>query len=121
MPLDPGMARGVHIEDVFVPIAEADLPPRRKLVSNEDQQTLSVPEAGKKYYGLSRNASYEAAKAGHIPAIRVGKLWRVPVRAMERIMDSVSLPSLPSKKSLSPPAKKKPRPKADRATKTSHQ
>jgi hypothetical protein len=49
--------------------------------------TLSVPEAGKLYYDLGRNASYDAAKRGEIPVIRVGKLLRVPVRAMERILD----------------------------------
>ena len=49
--------------------------------------TMSVPQAGKKYYGLSRNGSYEAAKRGEIPTIKVGRLVRVPVRAMERIMD----------------------------------
>ena len=49
--------------------------------------TLSVPEAGKKYYGLSRNGSYDAAERGDIPTIRVGRLLRVPVRAMERKLD----------------------------------
>jgi hypothetical protein len=52
--------------------------------------TLSVPEAGKKYFGLGRNASYWAAERGDIPTIRVGKLLRVPVRAMERMLDSVT-------------------------------
>jgi hypothetical protein len=50
--------------------------------------TLSVPEAGKKYYGLSRNGSYEAADRGDIPTIRVGRLRRVPVRAMEKKLDA---------------------------------
>jgi hypothetical protein len=50
--------------------------------------TLSVPEAGKKYYGLSKNSSYDAVARGDIPVIRVGKLLRVPVRAMERILDA---------------------------------
>ena len=50
--------------------------------------TLTVPEAGKKYFGLSRNAAYEAAARGDIPTIRVGKLLRVPVRAMEALLDN---------------------------------
>ncbi len=50
--------------------------------------TMSVPEAGRKYYGLSRNGSYEAADRGEIPTIRVGRLRRVPVRAMERKLDA---------------------------------
>ena len=45
--------------------------------------TISVPEAGERYFGLSRNGSYDAAARGEIPTIRVGKLLRVPVRAME--------------------------------------
>ena len=49
--------------------------------------TMSVPEAGKKYFGLSRNGSYDAADRGDIPTIRVGKLRRVPVRLMERMLD----------------------------------
>jgi hypothetical protein len=56
---------------------------------NEEKQTISVPEAGRRYYGLRRNASYAAAKRGEIPTIKVGKLLRVPVRAMERLLDEV--------------------------------
>ena len=51
--------------------------------------TMSVPEAGKKYFGLSRDGSYRAAERGEIPTIRVGRLLRVPVRAMERLLDGV--------------------------------
>ena len=50
-------------------------------------KTLSVPEAGALYYGLSRNGSYDAAKRGEIPTIRVGRKFRVPVAAMERKLD----------------------------------
>ena len=46
--------------------------------------TISVPEAGERYYGLSRNGSYEAARRGDIPTIQIGRLLRVPVAAMER-------------------------------------
>jgi hypothetical protein len=49
--------------------------------------TISVPEAGARYFGLSRNASYDAAARGEIPTIKVGRLKRVPVRAMERKLD----------------------------------
>lgn len=51
------------------------------------KKTISVPEAGKLYYDLSRNASYEAARRGEIPTVRVGRLLRVPVAAMERMLD----------------------------------
>ncbi len=47
-------------------------------------KTMSVPEAGKVYFNLSKNASYEAARRGDIPTIRVGRLLRVSVAVMER-------------------------------------
>ena len=49
--------------------------------------TISVPEAGKRYFGLCRNAAYDAAARGEIPTIRIGRLLRVPVRALERMLD----------------------------------
>lgn len=57
---------------------------------NQFPLTMSVPEAGKKYYNLSRNASYDAAKRGDLPTMRVGRLLRVPTRAMERRLDEVA-------------------------------
>lgn len=53
-------------------------------------KTISVPEAGKLYFGLSRNASYEAAHRGDLPVIRVGGLLRVPVAAMDRMMEEAA-------------------------------
>jgi hypothetical protein len=50
-------------------------------------KTISVPEAGRLYYGIGRDASYQAAKTGQIPVIRIGKLMRVPIVAMERILE----------------------------------
>lgn len=50
--------------------------------------TLSVPAAGKKYFGLGRNASYAAAERGELPTIKIGKILRVPVRALERMLDA---------------------------------
>jgi hypothetical protein len=54
--------------------------------------TISVPAAGKRYFGLCRNASYDAAARGEIPTIKIGRLLRVPVRALERMLDRVSEP-----------------------------
>jgi hypothetical protein len=45
---------------------------------------MSIPEAGLIYYGIGRNASYDAAERGEIPWIRVGRLKRVPIVAMEQ-------------------------------------
>jgi hypothetical protein len=50
------------------------------------------PHAGKAL-GLSRGSTYAAAERGDIPTIRIGRLLRVPVRALERMLDSVGEPS----------------------------
>jgi len=59
----------------------------------ETPLTISVPEAGKRYFGLCRNASYEAAARGEIPVVRIGKLLRVPVRALERMLNRAGEPT----------------------------
>src|SRR5215472_15883109 len=56
----------------------------------EPPLTMSVPAAGNKYFGLSKNGSYAAADRGEIPTIRVGKLRRVPVRLMEKMLDEAA-------------------------------
>ena len=50
-------------------------------------KTMTVPEAGAIYFRLSRAGSYEAAKRGDIPTIRIGRLLRVPVRQLEEILN----------------------------------
>jgi excisionase family DNA binding protein len=50
-------------------------------------KTLTVAEAGARYFGLCRASSYAAVKRGEIPVIRIGNLLRVPVVAMERMME----------------------------------
>jgi hypothetical protein len=57
-----------------------------------DELTISVPEAGKRYFGLCRNSAYAAAARGDIPTIRVGRLLKVPVKVMERRLDSPEKP-----------------------------
>jgi len=61
----------------------------RQKMTNGAEKTISVPEAGRRYFDLCRGASYEAAKRGDIPTIRIGRLLRVPVRALERMLDQV--------------------------------
>jgi hypothetical protein len=56
-------------------------------MSSEEPKTMSVPAAGKEYFNLSRNASYDAARRGQLPTIKIGKLLRVPVRALEKMLD----------------------------------
>jgi excisionase family DNA binding protein len=52
----------------------------------EECRTVSVPEAGR-LLGIGRNAAYEAARRGDIPTIRIGRLLRVPVVALERKLE----------------------------------
>jgi hypothetical protein len=59
-------------------------------MTTETEKTISVPEAGKRYFGLCRGTSYIAAQRGDIPTIRIGRRVRVPVRAMERMLDKAS-------------------------------
>jgi excisionase family DNA binding protein len=56
-------------------------------MSEDAPLTISVREAGKRYFNLSRNAAYAAAERGEIPTIRIGRLLRVPIRALERMLD----------------------------------
>ena len=52
----------------------------------EDQPTMTIwPETGHAI-GLSRSASYDAAKSGDIPTIRIGKRILVPTAALRRLL-----------------------------------
>ena len=52
---------------------------------DEDELTISVPEAGRRL-GLGKNASYEAARRGELPVLRFGRKLRVPCIAFERML-----------------------------------
>jgi len=59
--------------------------------SSDDQcWTMSVPAAGRKYFGLNRNGAYAAAARGDLPTVRIGRLLRVPIKAVERMLDTAS-------------------------------
>lgn len=68
--------------------------------------TISVPKAGQRYFGVSRNTSYAYADAGIIPTIQVGRLRRVPIAAMDQILAEARQQAASK---LSPAKKKKPR------------
>ena len=55
-------------------------------MNNEAPKTMSVPTAGKQYFGLGKNAAYAAAARGEIPVIKIGSRLRVPVVALERML-----------------------------------
>ena len=47
---------------------------------------LSVPEAGWRFFGLSRNGAYAAAARGELPVIKIGKRMCCPVIVLERML-----------------------------------
>ena len=53
----------------------------------DESKTMSVPKAGKIYFGLGRDASYVAAKRGQIPAIKIGGKIRAVIPAIERMLE----------------------------------
>jgi excisionase family DNA binding protein len=53
---------------------------------NQRELTMSVPEAGRRL-GLGKNLSYEAVRRGELPALRFGRKLRVPVVALERLLN----------------------------------
>jgi hypothetical protein len=55
--------------------------------AEKPQLTVSVPEAGRMIGIKSKDAAYAAAHAGTIPVIKIGRLLRVPVRALEHLLD----------------------------------
>jgi hypothetical protein len=55
-------------------------------MENEGPKTISVPQAGKRYFDLGKNASYEAARRGELPVIRIGGRLRVSVVALEQML-----------------------------------
>jgi hypothetical protein len=62
--------------------------PQEEFMTDKIALTISVPQAGREYFDMSRGASYEAAKRGDIPTVKVGRLLRVPVRALEAMLDN---------------------------------
>jgi hypothetical protein len=50
----------------------------------EEAWTMELVEFGRRYYGLNRGGSYDAANKGLIPVIRVGRRWRGLPRVAER-------------------------------------
>jgi excisionase family DNA binding protein len=50
-----------------------------------ERLTYDIVEAGR-LLGLGRNASYEAAKTGQLPTIKIGRRLLVPKVALERLL-----------------------------------
>jgi hypothetical protein len=64
-------------------------------ITRPERLTYDVPEAGA-MAGLGRNASYEAAKRGEIPILRIGRRLLVPKREWDRRLtgESASCPAV---------------------------
>jgi excisionase family DNA binding protein len=64
-------------------------PARQGAIKGGDSKPLVIPlwpDAGQAL-GLSKNTTYEAARAGQIPTVRFGRLYKVPLRALERLLE----------------------------------
>ena len=61
----------------------------RPAPAKEQPKTLSVPEAGRRYFDLGRNGSYDAARRGEIPTVRIGRKLRAVVTALEAKLAAV--------------------------------
>ena len=46
--------------------------------------TMSIPEAGRKYFGIGERSSYRAAASGLLPTIKVGGKTRVVILLLEQ-------------------------------------
>jgi hypothetical protein len=53
-------------------------------------KTISVPEAGRIYFGMKPHASYRMAKKGLMPTIRLGRKIRVSIPALEKLLEAAS-------------------------------
>jgi hypothetical protein len=64
-----------------------------RIMSSQKKEclTISVPEAGARYFGYSKNHSYVLASKGLIPVVRVGRALRVPVKAMEKMLEAAEV------------------------------
>lgn len=56
-------------------------------METETNEVLSVESAGKRC-GLSRGASYAAVRRKQLPALRFGRKLVVPVKALDRMLET---------------------------------
>jgi hypothetical protein len=52
-----------------------------------DPRLMPVPKAGRRYFGLGKNASYEAARTGEVPTIKIGGRLFATAPLLERKLD----------------------------------
>lgn len=54
---------------------------------SDERLTITVAEAAS-MLGISRSAAYDYIRAGELPAIRMGRRWLVPMRALTTMLDA---------------------------------
>jgi excisionase family DNA binding protein len=59
--------------------------PQRRIPDPEACPTLTIPQAGE-LFGLGRAASYEAARRGELPTIRLGRRILVPTAKLRAML-----------------------------------
>lgn len=62
---------------------------------NESQPLVYTIEEAARLLRIGRAAGYQAARAGQLPTIRVGRTLRVPRAALERLLDVKTEPEKP--------------------------
>lgn len=72
-------------------VAQALRPVRFKL-PDPCPPVMTVPEAGRLFFGLGETRSYEARDAGLIPAVQFGSRWFVPVG---QLLSKLGVPTAP--------------------------
>lgn len=55
--------------------------------------TISVAEAAQ-YLGIGRNRMYDLLHAGKLPAVRLGKNYRIPKKSLDEWLDKEAQKSL---------------------------
>ena len=55
------------------------------VIADDDRLVLAIEEAGK-LLGLGRSGTYEAARRGDIPVLRIGRRWLVPRVALDKML-----------------------------------
>lgn len=68
-------------------IVDVRIEPKLIMKTPIERKAISVPEAAKAI-GLSAPNCYALIKAGKMPGKQVGKRWLVPVKALERWLES---------------------------------
>jgi len=88
--LHDGSIRLATVEvDDFILLDETASEPIAGAPPAAERLVYTVPEAGR-LLGLSRKGSYEAARRGDIPTIRIGRLLVVPKAPFHRMLESMA-------------------------------